>query len=193
MGVLPTEPGFPLATTLEDEGRLACASATITGVYMPAGEYKIVPETGSDQVGATVLPPPAKVIITAAGTYAAGGICTIQANYKVSGLTNTVEVQYPTEDTIKVPSQDVEGLFYFPGCHLVHYQDQEVSDQLTPAEGEWEICFAAIPEKTMTIYYYQDNLTDVTPPWTALETTTANGMACAKSAYYSGVYTPVGK
>jgi len=192
---------IPLASTLEDNGRLVCAPALYTGVYMPAG--KLLPRPGSEQpghnplfpngVGGSVLPPPSKITITGSGTYAVGGICLITAKYKIAGLFDTVEVFYPSEDTLKVPSQDVEGVFYFPGCHVLHYRDQKIKDEMTRPEGDWRICFAAIPDKTMTIYYYEDNLTDIIPPWIALETTTENGMACADLVYFSAIYTPTGK
>jgi hypothetical protein len=192
---------IPLPTTLEDLERLVCAPALYTGVYMPAGENKIVPQTGSEQggnntpggEGGSVLPPPSKITISGSGTYPVGGICMLTAKYKIKGLSDTVEVEYPSEDTLKVPSQDVEGLFYFPGCHVLHYRDQKIKDQMTRPEGDWQICFAAIPDKIMTIYYYQDDLTTIIGPWKALKTTTENGMACADLVYFTGVYTPAGK
>ena len=64
---------------------------------------------------------------------------------------------------------------------------------MTREEADWEICFAARPDKEMKIYYYQDDLETVTGPWVALETTTEGGLACAKVVDYSGVYTPSGK
>jgi hypothetical protein len=195
----------PLASTLEDNGRLICAPAKYTGVYMPVG--RIMPRPGSEQAGAnaffpdgaggSVLPPPPYITITGSGTYAVGGICLITARYKITGLSDTVEVEYPdkhfTEDTLTVPSEAVVGLFYFPGCHVVHYRDQRIKDEMTRPEGDWQICFAAIPEKIMTIYYYRDNLSDINPPWTSLVTRTENGMACADLVDFSAVYAPVGK
>ena len=192
----------PLASTLEDNGRLICAPALYTGVYMPAGKF-VLPsgselQPGTNPLfpygwGGTVQPPPSKIIITRSGTYAVGGICLLTAKIKIAGIFDTVEVAYKSEDTLKVPSQDVEGRFYFPGCQVVHYRDQKIKDEMTSPEGDWQICFAAIPDKTMTIFYYQDNLTDVIPPWIALKTTTKNGMACAKKVDFSGVYIPTGK
>jgi hypothetical protein len=201
---------IPLPTTLEDNERLVCAPALYTGVYMPAGEKKIVPQTGAGQPGSnpllpgegeggSVLPPPAKVIIpvTGSGTYPVGGICLLTAHYKIKGLSDTVEVEYAndhlTEETLKVPSDAVEGIFYFPGCHVLHYRDGKIKDEMTIQEGDWRICFAAIPDKIMKIYFYQDDLTTIIGPWRGLETTTANGMACADLVYFTGVYTPAGK
>jgi hypothetical protein len=87
-------------------------------------------------------------------------------------------------------------LIHFPGCHVVHYKNQQIQDQMnkgTPKDGTWQICFAAIPDKTMTIYYYNDDLTNTTAPWVKLVTTTANGMACADLVDFSAVYAPAAK
>jgi len=209
----------PLPTTMEDNGRLICAPALYTGVYMPTG--KVVPPVGAENPGAnpffpngsggSVRPPASEVSFNKSGTYAVGGVCLITAKYLVKGLSDTVQVEYPTkhytEDTKTVPFDSfyVNGdLFYFPGCHVVHYRDEEINnvtapviqDQMNkadPHDGDWQICFAAIPGKTMTIYYYDDNLTKVTAPWTALATTTQNGMACAGLVDFSAVYAPAGK
>ncbi len=158
--------------------------------------------------GRTVLPPPANITITGSGTYAVGGICVITANYIATGLSDTVQVEYPpknyTEDTLTVPFNDYidSNLFYFPGCHVIHYMDHQIVDQVNktiPKDGDWQICFAAVPGKTMTIYYYPDyTVTPVptNPPlatWTSLTTTTANGMACADPVNFSAVYAPAGK
>ncbi len=193
-----------LTSNLEDNGRLVCATAPYTGVYMPAG--KLQPRPGSEEpganplfpggVGGSVQPPSARVSFSESGTYAVGGVCTIKAEYKVSGLSNEVFVAYPEEDTQTVPFPDTDSddLLYFPGCHVVHFRDAALKDQMNKVEkeGEWEICFAARPGKEMTIYYYQDDLDNVTPPWKPLETTTENGLACAKLVDFTAIYTPAG-
>jgi hypothetical protein len=196
-----------LPTTMEDSGRLVCAPANYTGVYMPTG--KVVPPPGAEKAGAnaffpngaggTVLPPPSDVTITASGTYAVGGICLIKDKYNITGLSDTVQVEYPkdqknhyTEDTRTIPFADFSSgeVFYYPGCHIIHYKDLKPQDQMnkTNADGTWQICFAAIPGKTMTIYYYDDNLTTMVAPWNPLVTTTLNGMSCADTADFSAVY-----
>ncbi len=218
----------PLPTTGEDlfngTYRLECAQAHYSGVYMPVGV--LVPPVGTGEAGinpffpqgwgGTVLPPPANITITSSGTYSVGGICLITAKYFVSGLSDTVQVEYPqdpknhyTEDTLTVPFTDyVNGdLFYFPGCHVLHFRNEPVNnvvqpvvqDQMnksTPLDGDWQICFAAIPGKTMTIYYYPDDeQKPINAPtdWTALVTTTVNGMSCADLVNYSAVYAPAGQ
>jgi hypothetical protein len=201
---------IPLPTTLEDDGRLICAPVLYSGVYMPAG--KVVPPPDSELTGTnpffpngtngTVRAPANDITITESGTYAVGGICLISAKYNVAGLADTVQVEYPakhfTEDTLTVPFSDYANgnLFHFPGCHVIHYKDQQIQDQMNlgnPKDGDWQICFAAIPDKTMTIYYYDDNLTKIAAPWIKLVTTTANGMACANLVDFSAVYAPAGK
>jgi hypothetical protein len=194
-----------LPTSLEDNGRLVCAPAFHTGLYMPIGD--LVPYPGSEEAGTnllipggfggSVLPPDEEVYITESGNYAVGGICLIRSEYLITGLADIVRVEFPaaeySEDTLTVPADDVEGLFYYPGCHVIHYRDQKIKDEMTREEGNWEICFAAIPEKVMTIYYYADNETDIIAPWIPLETRTENGLACATPVDFSAVYAPVGK
>jgi hypothetical protein len=86
------------------------------------------------------------------------------------------------------------GLLYQPGCHVLHYEDGEIVrwEQHTDADGSWTICFAARPDKEMTIYYYLGDLTNYASQWIALESTTENGMVCAP-AQFTGMYTPGGK
>ncbi len=194
-----------LPTTIEDQERLVCAPAPYTGVYMPAGKVKPRPGTAADgsnplfpdSVGGSVVPPPDRISFSQSGTYAVGGICTIRAIYKVDGLSNDVFVAYPEQDTLTVPFPGVDNgdLLYFPGCHVLHYRDAKIRQQMNvnEEEGEWEICFAARPGKIMTIYYYQDDLETITPPWIPLETRTENGLACAKLVDFSAVYTPAGR
>ncbi len=199
-----TKAWIQLPTTLEDQNRLICAPAQHVGVYMPSGKYVVDPSKIPGGEGllnwsggrGSVLPPPTELTFNTPGAYAIGGICTIEAKYNVKGLSDTVSVEFAekhlTEETLKVPADNVKGMFYFPGCHVIHYLDKVIQDQVTPQQGDWQICFAAIPNKVMTIYYYKDNLTAITPPWVALESTTENGKVCADLVDYSGVYTPAG-
>ncbi len=190
---------IPLETYKEDT--LACATARFTGVYMPAGETPRSPEgvlegdtvvIGGGQRG-SVVTPPTVVTIEDSGTYSAGGICSAIVKYYVPGLTDNLHVQFPTEDTKNIPFPENEDLLYLPGCHFLHYRDAKVKQTMTREEGDWQICFAAIPGKEMTIYYYRDDDTDINPPWTALETTTESGLACAPLADFSAVYAPAGR
>ncbi len=190
---------IPLQTTTENG--VACAPAMFTGVYMPAGQRINPPGAGEEgniinpppAPGGSVKPPADEVRVTKSGTYAVGGVCAMIIEYKVSKLSDYIYVQHPTEANDIVPFPDNGGLLYLPGCHVVHYKDTQVKQLMTSDEGRWEICFAARPDKNMTIYFYQDDLKTITPPWVPLETTMRAGMACAPLADYSGVYAPSGK
>ncbi len=206
-----------IPSSLEDNGRLLCASAPYTGVYMPAG--KVEPRPGS-VIGGETLPitevipgfvrgsvryPDTVVsstdLITESGTYAAGGICMLKVNYRLDGLADRLHVEPPEFDTIAIPFQDMPDLLYFPGCHVTHYRDTKVKYLMTRPEGDWEICFAARPGKTMTIYYYEyddpahqyKDPAHLVGPWKPLVTKTENGLACAQGVDFTAVYTPAGK
>jgi hypothetical protein len=203
-------PGVPRAwrelnTWLEDQDRLVCADALHSAVYMPAG--KISPRPGSEQpganplfpggVGGTVLAPPSRISFATSGEYAVGGVCIIRALYKVNGLSNQVWVAYEEEETLTVPfpGYEQDRLLYFPGCHVVHYRNANLKEEMNvnEEEGEWEICFAERPGKQMTIYYYQDDLDEIVPPWKPLETRAEGGLVCTKLGNFTGVYTPTGR
>ena len=193
----------PLATTIENG--YACADALYTGVYMPAGVVVTQPTftqsggsplpTHQGGLGTVQPPAPNPGPLGQSGTYAAGGICTERINYIASGLSDDFHVQLvQVQDTSKVPFPNNEGLLYLPGCIDVHSQNSQVQVQETPDKGTWTICFAARPDKVMTIYYYAalDETTNYTPPWQPLPSTTADGMVCAP-ALQSGIYAPAGK
>jgi hypothetical protein len=168
---------------------------------MPAGKLADNPGQGpggnelfpGGAGGGSVVPPPSDITVTKSGTYAVGGICAIIIKYNINGLSDNIHVQLPTVDTKTVPFPDNQGMLYLPGCHVLHYKMEQIKLLMTPDEGSWKICFAARPAKTMTIYFYQDDLVTVTPPWVALDTTVENGLVCAPLADYSGVYAPAGK
>lgn len=147
-----------------------------------------------DKCKGTVKPPPPGIVIpvTGAGTYAVGGVCTVTVEYKADGLSDEVSLEVPVEKSRSVPFPVSDGKIHLPGCHVLHYQFEQIKSEMTPADGSWTICFAARPNKTMTIYYYLDDLETVVPIWIPLETTVESGIACAP-AYYSGVYAPASK
>ncbi|MBI5965737.1 MAG: hypothetical protein HY863_19845 [Chloroflexi bacterium] len=190
---------IPLKTT--NENGAACASALFTGVYMPAGQRINPPGAGEEgnilnppaPEGGSVKPPPDEITVTKSGTYAIGGICAMIIEYKIADLSDRIHVQHPTEANDIVPFPDNGGMLYLPGCHVAHYKLDQIKQLMTSDEGRWEICFAARPDKEMTIYFYQDDLTTIIPPWVPLETTVDKGLACAPLADYSGVYAPAGK
>jgi hypothetical protein len=189
----------PIDSTVENG--YVCAPALFTGVYMPAGKLADNPGQGpgghdlfpGGAGGGSVVPPPSDITVTESGTYAVGGICAIIIKYNINGLSDNIHVQLPTVDTNTVPFPDNQGMLYLPGCHVLHYENSQIKPEMTPAQGSWKICFASRPSKIMTIFFYRDDLTNITPPWVALETTVENGLACAPLADYSGVYAPSGK
>ncbi len=191
-----------IPSTLSYRDGYLCADAPYTGVYMPSGKITLDPGTGpgsqdlfpdGDPDG-SILPPPDHITVTESGTYAVGGVCAMIIQYYVPNLSDQIFVQYPTEDTLQVPFMDPpnEALF-LPGCHVVHYENAEIQPEMTPEQGDWKICFANRPDMDVTIYHYRDDLSDITPPWQALETTIEGGLVCAPLADYSAVYAPAGK
>ncbi|HUH97373.1 MAG TPA: hypothetical protein VLZ89_08455 [Anaerolineales bacterium] len=197
------ESGGPVWTLLPStvKNGYICASAPFTGVYMPAGETTsqsgpaTFTSTGTFPGGCsgTVCAPPSQVRVTNSGTYEVGGICALLVNYYMSGLSDQLTVQFPTQDTKTVPFfPSNKGTLYLPGCHVEHYLNSNVLPTTTSSQGTWMICFSTHPGVTTTIYYYRDDLATIAPPWTALDTTTHNGMACAPLANFSAVYAPAG-
>ena len=192
-----------LPTTHKDG--FACAPAPYTGVYAPAAVRPPASEggtTGGTQTiggpGGSVVTPPTSTIISQSGAYSAGGICTLYVEYFVPDLANELHVEDDIEISQNVPYPDNEGLLYLPGCHVFHYvKSNLVKDvNVTTEQGEWKICFAAIPDKKTTIYFYyaKDELPEsALPDWKPLETTIENGMACAPFTEHTGVYAPTGK
>jgi len=186
---------------------LACTSAIYTGEYAPAFEPPIGGGSGGDagdgENGNTVLgsiqPPPKSITITSSGGYSVGGICTLVVKYKKNNIQDRVHVQDPIEEDpgdwdTNIPFPTENGLLYQPGCHVLHYEDGEIVrwEQSVEEDGSWTICFAARPDKEMTIYYYLADLEDHASQWIALESTTENGRVCAP-AQFTGMYTPGGK
>lgn len=194
---------LPLPTTKTEDGYV-CAPAMYTGVYAPGGV--VIPATGAETAtttqtattiaaGTVMVPVSSSTRITKPGTYGAGGICEMTVDYYVPNLGNELHVEENVEISANAPFPDGEGLLYLPGCHVYHYKTDEIVDQVTTDEGLWEICFAAIPNKETTIYFYysDSDVERVTSIWRPLETRVDGGSACARVTNFTGVYTPVGK
>jgi hypothetical protein len=192
---------LPLTTTVTNG--FACAPAIYTGVYAPGGK-RIETAGGLDipigqptpSTGGTVLPPSPSARITQPGTYAVGGVCSMIIDYYVPNLANEIHVEENIEISANVPYPDNEGLLYLPGCHVYHYKEDKLVMDVTPEEGLWKICFAALPNKETTIYFYyaKDSAPkSAIPDWTPLDTTIEGGMACAPLTDHTGVYAPTGR
>ena len=194
--------------TTHDDG-FACAQATYTGEYAPGNKVTslLLPPDGDvggeapEDASGTVLPPPSSTNITASGTYSVGGICTLTVFYREPDQSDDVHVadaiRYDPVDEYDNTQHDQfpedGGLLYLPGCHVLHYQNDEITRWEKDVNlGDWEICFAALPDKEMTIYYYLGDEENQESSWIALETTVENGTACAP-AFFTGVYVPAGK
>lgn len=192
----------PLTTTVADG--FACAPANYSGVYAPGGK-RIATAGGpgldggdefTDSSGGTVRPPSAVVTAAESGSYTVGGVCSMIIDYYVPNLLTEIHVEKNVEISANVPYPDNEGLLYLPGCHVFHYKESKLVKDVTPDEGEWKICFATIPNKETTIYFYyanDDAPKSAKPDWAPLETTIENGMACAPLTDHTGVYAPTGK
>ena len=189
--------------TVKENG-YACATAPYTGVYMPAGKVQGQSGGVGDAIiyppplpgPGTVQPPLTPNTIKKSGFYSMGGICTLLIQYKVPNLSDNFFVELPVQDDKTVTFPDNGDILFLPGCHVLHFERSSLQKHMGNEKGTWTICFAAPPNKVMTIYYYEsllhkDRTEQITPPWIALPTTTANGTACAP-AEFTGVYTPAG-
>ena len=193
---------LPLTTTVKDG--FICAPAIYSGVYAPGGD-RFTSGPGNDidddeqvgSTGGTVRPPspPNTGRIRRSGTYNIGGVASFIVKYKSPRFSNVVHVERNVDVSANVPFPDDAGLLRLPGVHVFHYKSNKLIPDVTAADGSWKICFAAIPDKETTIYFYYANgetAGSVKSDWAPLETTIENGMACAP-AYHTGVYAPAGK
>ena len=131
---------------------------------------------------------PSSITITESGIYNIGGICTIDVNYLLeTGLKDLVDADVPVEFSSEIPF-GYETDLYLPGCHVVHYKDDEIKKEMTAEDGSWEVCFAERPDINLTVYYYHDEPFTNNQVWIELVTTHKEGLACA-SALYTGEYT----
>jgi len=130
---------------------------------------------------------PSSITITESGIFNIGGICTIDVNYKLeTGLKDLVDSDVLVDFSRTIPF-GYEGDLYLPGCHVVHYKDDEIKKEMSGEDGSWEVCFAERPDIDLTVYYYHDEPFTNYQVWIELETTHKEGLACA-SAPYTGEY-----
>lgn len=194
--------------TVQKNG-MACANAIYTGEYAPGTKVDAVLNFSTEEIptdldaGGTVLPPPVAAIISESGFYSVGGICTFTVLYREPFQANEIQVadalrhdNYPIY-TYDYSEHDIfpenQGLIYYPGCHVLHYDRGEITRwEKFVDQGDWIICFAEMPDKEMTIYYYLGDTEDQESSWIPLETTVSGGEACAP-AFFTGVYVPTGK
>lgn len=127
----------------------------------------------------TVKPPPAVVPpITAPGTYSVGGICT----FRVIQLAESISLHADLLPFTTLGKRPESVLTYLAGvCRAIYTQAGTGIIDLSATDGQVEICFAAIPNTTGSIFVYNDKT------WTALTTTVQDGLACAP-AQQTGKY-----
>ena len=135
---------------------------------------------------------PTAISITESGTYNIGGFCNLDVEYKLpEGLKDDVDVEVPTTYSEMIPF-GYEGDLYLPGCHIVHFKNDEIVPEMSSDDGTWRVCFAERPDVELTVYYYQDEPFEASPFWIELDTAHENGFACA-FAPYTGEYAPGSK
>ena len=76
-----------------------------------------------------------------------GGICSVEAFYKVDFLSDDIFVEYPVEENLIVSFPDNGDILFFPGCHVLHFENSEVQKHMGNEKGIWTICFAAAADK----------------------------------------------
>jgi hypothetical protein len=128
----------------------------------------------------SVKPPKGNLVIPVTGDYSVGGFCTLSVvvNDPDTRLEATIQTPLPRElpdDVHKVRQ----------GCRLTFFGSNQRLAALPAALGNAVICFAATPQKTMVLYFY--DLEASNPVWAPLATTVQNGIACA-DANKTGVY-----
>ncbi len=126
----------------------------------------------------TVLPPPAQVVIGSTGSYSVRGFVNVNV------LTITGGITVKTTLLRALPSGFSPHLTRM-GSNVSFYDGTTFLDTLTPAQGTVQVCFAAIPNHTNTIMYYDSYA--ASPTWTSLTTTVSGGQACV-AATGSGIY-----
>jgi hypothetical protein len=128
----------------------------------------------------SVKPPPHEVVIPVTGEYSVGGFCTISLTLNDPNINLNASIKSPLPRELPDKVQKVRQ-----GCLLTYYSSNHRLDELPSASGNATICFAASPNKQMTVYFY--NLYAANPGWVALETKVEAGKACAQGNA-SGVY-----
>lgn len=133
-----------------------------------------------DKCKGSVKPPDRDILIPVTGEYSVGGFCTLSVTFNDPNVTLDASVTSPLPHDLP---DDVHKIRQ--GCLLTYHEGAQQIDELAPASGNSTICFAAIPKEKMVVYYY--DVYGPSPMWVALETTVANGIACAP-ANASGIY-----
>ena len=132
-----------------------------------------------DKCKGTVKTPPFDVVIPVTGDYSIGGFCTLSVALNDPALRLEGSLVTPLPGELPDSVQKIRQ-----GCLLTYFRSNQRIDAL-PTGSSTTICFAATPNKEMTVYFY--DLYALEPKWVPLETTVEAGIACAP-ANLSGVY-----
>jgi len=146
----------------------------------------------------TVKPPPRAVVIAQSGSYSIGGFCTVTVEFLSEDVLAVVFIERPLPrplpDGVHKVAQACRVTYYksdvflyqlFPGIFLQHMTPDVYLEQLPPEDGSATICFAAMPQKQMSVHFY--NTYAAAPVWAPLLTTVGDEGACADGSR-SGTY-----
>lgn len=140
-----------------------------------------VAHDGVDRPGGTVKPPPPDANIEESGKYSMGGFCTLTVDFYEDGFSAIAYVERPLPQPLPAGIHAVQQ-----GCRVTFYKSDIRIDELPADMGSATICFAAIPEKQMRLYFY--NVYAEHPTWTAADTNGENGIACCAAGNRAGIY-----
>lgn len=135
---------------------------------------------GKDKCKGTVKTPPGTVLIPVTGEYALGGFCALSVELNDPQIKLDARLLTPLPAELPDTVQEIRQ-----GCLLTYSRSNEVISELPPESGGTTICFVALPNQQMTVYFHNTYSPD--PKWVPLETTTQAGIACAP-ANASGTY-----
>lgn len=156
-----------------------------------------LPQIGAahEELGGNPLrgePSPTLTKISEDGVYNIEGICNFVIDYEPDTKFNAVvSADVDPEFSANIPF-GYEGDLYLPGCHVLHYEEDELMREITSKDGVAEVCFAERPDVNLTVFYYVEEPFATSQIWLELPTTHEDGFACA-SAPYSGEYAPGNK
>lgn len=165
------------------------------GLPTPQQQPPLFSQPVSAQDSINPAPPALSIDITEGGIYNIGGICLLDVEYKDADVKNQADAEVPLEQSRQVAFPGY-GKLFFPGCHIVHYKDNEVVSEASSQDGNWKVCFGNDPDmEQVQIYYVYYNDEPINGGvWIPLVSyfEDNNNLVCA-SAPYTGVYMPAGK
>jgi hypothetical protein len=157
------------------------------GLYT-GGALLVRPDPG------TVKPPPGEVTTCQNGVYSVGGVSTLNVTNLKDGYCLVASLKNNGLAIGRIPG-DAGNILADVTYLRVFYQGKLVSG-LPTTDGQSQICYAAPPGATAQIYFLDFYGPRFGRPgqrnWAPLETTVADGRACAP-AQDSGVYALIGK